>query len=102
MSDAGPFRLQKSRFLFLFFLLIGLVWPKSLMRDKGACEEREKKPPLSFSVSPQSRSPFSASLQTFCFTIRAYWNKQKYGLFAVYGPLKVVDWSLVRDKLDLL
>ena len=34
-----------------------------------------------FSVSPQSRSLFSASLQTFCLTARAYLNTQKYGLF---------------------
>ena len=33
------------------------------------------------SVFPQSRSPFSASLQTFCLTARAYLNTQKYGLF---------------------
>ena len=34
-----------------------------------------------FSVSPQSRSPFSASLQTFCLTIHAHLNTQKYGPF---------------------
>ena len=34
-----------------------------------------------FRVSPQSRSPFSASLQTFFLTARAYLNTQKYGLF---------------------
>ena len=33
------------------------------------------------SVSPQSRSLFSASFQTFCLTSRAYLNTQKYGLF---------------------
>ena len=32
-------------------------------------------------VSPQSRSLFSASFQTFCLTARAYLNTQKYGLF---------------------
>ena len=37
---------------------------------------REKK-----TVSPQSRSPLSASFQTFCLTARAYLNTQKYGLF---------------------
>ena len=31
--------------------------------------------------SPQSRSPFSASLQTFCLTIHAHLNTQKYGSF---------------------
>ena len=64
-------------------------------------EKRNHPLVFSFSVSPQARSPFSTSLQTFCCTIRAYWNKQKYGLFAVYEPLKVVDRSLVPDKLDL-
>ena len=34
-----------------------------------------------FSVSPQSRSLFSASFQTFCLTAHAYLNTQKYGLF---------------------
>ena len=29
----------------------------------------------------QSRSPFSASFQTFCFTTRAYFKTPKYGLF---------------------
>ena len=42
---------------------IGKAWPKSL------------------TVSPQSRSVFSASFQTFCLTARAYLNTQKYGLF---------------------
>ena len=32
-------------------------------------------------VSPQSRSLFSASFQTFCLTARAYLNTQKYWLF---------------------
>ena len=41
-----------------------------------------------FSVSPQSRSPFSASPQTFCLTVRANLNKQKYGLFCSLEPLK--------------
>ena len=41
-----------------------------------------------FSVSPQSRSPFSSSLQTFCLTVRANLNTQKYGLFCSLEPLK--------------
>ena len=41
-----------------------------------------------FSVSPQSRSSFSASLQTFCLTVRANLNTQKYGLFCSLEPLK--------------
>ena len=34
-----------------------------------------------FSASLQSRSQFSSSLQTFCLTVRANLNTQKYGLF---------------------
>ena len=48
---------------------IGKAWRKSLTR-----------------VSPQSRSLFSASLQTFCLTARAYLNTQKYGLFCSLMP----------------
>ena len=46
---------------------------------RRACEGREKK--RIFIVSPQSRSLFSASFQTFCFTTREYLSTQKYGLF---------------------
>ena len=38
-----------------------------------------------FNVSSQSRSPFSASLQAFCLTVRAYLNNQKYGLICSLG-----------------
>ena len=48
---------------------------------RRACEAREKKTDRIFSVSPQSRSLFSASFQTFHLTARAYLNTQKYGLF---------------------
>ena len=37
---------------------------------------------------PQSRSLFSASFQTFCLTARAYLNTQKYGLFCSLSPGK--------------
>ena len=37
--------------------------------------------PNRFSVTLQSRSPFSASLQTVCLTVDTYLNRQKYGLF---------------------
>ena len=59
---------------------IGKAWRKGLSREarKQAYEAREKN---AFSVSPQSRSHFSVSFQTFCLTDRAYLNKQKYGLF---------------------
>ena len=48
---------------------IGKAWRKSLTRAKRAILTR------------QSRSLFSASLQTFCLTARAHLNTQKYGLF---------------------
>ena len=48
---------------------IGKAWLKSLTRAKRA------------SLSPQSRSLFSALFETFCLTARAYLNTQKYGLF---------------------
>ena len=50
---------------------IGKTWLKNLTRaireslTRRACQSY-------FSVSPQSRSLFSASLQTFCLTARAY------------------------------
>ena len=46
---------------------------------RKVCEAREKNP--IFSVSPQSRSLFLASFQTFCLTACAYLNTQKFGLF---------------------
>ena len=51
---------------------IGKAWRNSLTRARRACSD-----------SPQSRSLFSASFQTFCLTARAYFNTQKYGYFAV-------------------
>lgn len=42
--------------------------------------------PNRFSVTPQSRSPFWASLQTFCLTTGTYLNRQKYGpLYSLLG-----------------
>ena len=55
-----------SRFFLKISKEIGKVWRKSLTRR---------------AVSPQSRSLFSASFQTFCLTAGAYLNRQKYGLF---------------------
>ena len=49
--------------------------------------------PVFFSVSPQSRSLFSASLHTFCLTARAYLNTQKYGLIC---SLKLLGHHLVK------
>ena len=50
-----------------------------------------------FSVSPQSRYPFSASFQTFCLTARAYLNTQKYAVFETSDSRKIhsrsdFDW----------
>ena len=58
---------------------IGKAGRKSLTRARAshalrACEAREKK--RIFSVSPQSRSLFWESFQTFCLTARAYLNTQ--------------------------
>ena len=50
--------------------------------------ERKKK--RIFSVSPQYRSLFSASLQAFCLTVCAYLNTQKYGLFCSL----IITWYL--------
>ena len=53
-------RLQNSRFFLKISKEIGKAWR---------------------SVSPQSRSLFSASFQTLCLSARAYLNTQKFGLF---------------------
>ena len=50
-----------------------------------------------FSVSPQSRYPFSASFQTFCLTARAYLNTQKYAVYETSDSRKIhlrsdFDW----------
>ena len=57
---------------------MGKAWRESLMRAK-----REPHTPVgrTFSISPQSRSLFSASFQTFCLTAPAYLNTQKNQLF---------------------
>ena len=49
---------------------------------RKACGATEKK--LSVS-SPQSRSQFSASFQTFCLTARAFLKRENTDCFAVYG-----------------
>ena len=62
--------------------LFGKMSPHSSLR--GGSETgpgRRWKSSLVWGVSPQSRSLFSASFQTFCLTARAYLNTQKYGLF---------------------
>ena len=42
-----------------------------------------------FIFSPQARSLFSDSLQNFCLTVRAYLNRQKYGLFCSLPRLPI-------------
>ena len=83
------FRLQNSRFLFsksvkkLVKCAVRVLRARSARTShaRGACETREKK-----TVSPQARSLFSASFQTFCLTARAYLNTQNYGLFCSLIP----------------
>ena len=58
----------------------GNAWRKSLTRAKRASLTRPTGVRI-FSVSPQSRSLFSDSFQTFCLTARLYLNTQKYVLF---------------------
>ena len=76
---------------------IGKAWRKSLTREAREPHtpygrvRREKKNRI-FSVSPQSRSLFSASFQTFCLTARAYLNTQKYGLFCSLDWLKMAHF----------
>ena len=61
-------RLQNSRGFFFLKISkdIGKAWRKSLTRTKRASLREPQ------NVSPQSRSPFSASFQTFCLTAHAY------------------------------
>ena len=53
-------------------------WEKRVIRRNITYAKRTVR---ILSVSPQSRSLFSASFQTFYLTARAYLNTQKYGLF---------------------
>ena len=50
MSDAGSFRLQNSRFLFI--KKIGLAWPKSLTRAKGRVRREKRNHPLVLASPP--------------------------------------------------
>ena len=64
-------------------------WEKRVIRTNITYAKRTVR---IFSVSPQSRSLFSASFQTFCLTARAYLNTQNTDCFAVYFEDGVV-WS---------
>ena len=85
-------RLQNSRFFFLKISKeIGKAWRKSLTRAKRVRRI--------FSVSPQSRSLFSASFQTFRLTARAYLNTQKYGVSCSLGHKRTQTFVLHKYAL---
>ena len=89
------FRLQNSRFFLSKSVKKSVKRGVRVLRVRSArasharraCDTREKK-----SVSPQSRSMFSALFKTFFRTARAYLNKQKYGLFCSLDWLKMTDF----------
>ena len=68
-TNLDRIRLQNNRFFF------------SQNRFSVAQEFHTREERQAHTVSPQSCSPFSASLQTFCLTACTYLNTQKYGLF---------------------
>ena len=68
-------RLQNSRF---FPIKIGLAQAKKESHTREARDPHTPARPVS-----QSRSPFSASLQNFCLTARAYLNTQNTDSFPV-------------------
>ena len=68
-------RLQNSRFF------SSKSVKKSVTRGVRVWCARTARASHARSVSPHSRSLFSASFHTFCLTARAYLNTQKYGLF---------------------
>ena len=65
-------RLQNSRFFFSKLVKKSVKRCVRVLRARSARVSH---------VSPQSRSLFSVSFQTFCLTARAYLNTQKCGLF---------------------
>ena len=52
-------------------------------------------------VSPQSRSLLSTSFQTFCLSVLAYLNTQKYGLFCSLEFLRPISGSkiILKDNI---
>ena len=72
-------------------------WEKRVIRTNITYANRTVR---IFSVSPQSRSLFSASFQTFCLTARAYLNTQKYGLFCslLQHLIFFVYWLVLEQK----
>ena len=77
--------------------LIGVRWELDSKTVGFFSVRREKKKNRTFSVSPQSHSPFSASFQTFCLTARAYLNTQKYGLFCSLDS----NWKYCDDVIAI-
>ena len=71
-------------------------WEKLVIRTNITYAKRTVR---IFSVSPQSRSLFSASFQTFRLTARAYLNTQKYGLFCSLSPFIIYAMSLMFNKM---
>ena len=76
-------RLQDSLFFFL-----------KISKEIGKAIKRAVK-------SPQSRSLFSASFQTFCLTAREYLNTQKYGLFCslLYAARTIPNIPSLNSKV---
>ena len=74
-------------------------WEKRVIRTNITYAKRTVR---IFSVSPQSRSLFSASLQTFCLTARAYLNMQKYGLFCSLLYVRLRLFLHVRETVHCL
>ena len=78
-------RLQNSRVFFFFSKSVKKLVKHSLrvLRARSASLTRPTGVlrACGVSVSPQSRSLFSALFRAFCLTSRAYLNTQKYGLF---------------------
>ena len=68
-------------------------WEKRVIRTNITYAKRTVR---IFSVSPQSRSLFSASLPTFCLTARAYLNTQKYGLFCSLQKSELFEANFFR------
>ena len=72
-------------------------WEKRVIRTNITYAKRTVR---IFSVSPQSRSLFSASFQTFCLTARAYLNTQKYGLFC--SLVKPGHYGVLQPRILLV
>ena len=77
-------------------------WEKRVIRTNITYAKRTVR---IFSFSPQSRSLFSASFQTFCLTARAYLSTPKYGLFCSIEVTEkwqkiLVSFQIQREVLE--